>query len=152
MHEPSGVILTAEFAAELEGRKAFLAGGVQMERCGPLCEFEMAALDHRASRDSEVLAAGRGTTAVSAQLLRGVVLGTPALRADRTVWPARRLKPHSGGILVMEMWLGEFVLAGHWIFSYGLNPSISGLWCQLRSAACETHRRTHRRLSINPAN
>jgi hypothetical protein len=44
MEKPSGVVLTAQFAVQLMGGKAFLAGCRHMERHGPLSEFGVAAL------------------------------------------------------------------------------------------------------------
>jgi hypothetical protein len=106
-HEPGGVVLAAKFAMELVSGEALFARRRQMESDGPIRQFGVAALHHRAGQDGEVLAARGRAAAVHANLLRGVVLGRSALRANRAVRPACGLEPSPRGGLVVKERSGE---------------------------------------------
>lgn len=131
VQEPSRVVLATQLTMQLMGRKALLAGGRQMERGGPLDKLGVATLHDRAGHNGEVLAARRGTAAVSAKLLGRVMRLASALGANRPIRPADGFKPLPGGFFIVKDRVCEIVLV-HRGLSNGLFTSISHLWCQLR--------------------
>ena len=108
-HEPRGFVGHAKHALQLLGTDPLLGGAHKVGGVHPLMEGHLRAFKHGADCDAEL------HTAVTAEQQAGtmrsavqsaVALGAAAVRADRAIGPAHRLKMLTSRVFVVESGFG----------------------------------------------
>jgi hypothetical protein len=90
LHQPGGLVAHAQMAHEFQRGNIVFRLGQHVHRQKPKRQRQLRRLEDRAGSDRRLVAARLALPVLPAVVDEGAVMGFPAMRADKALWPARR--------------------------------------------------------------